>query len=212
MWKHVESIQLFGEEKSYTLYNWPWMEKRFSFLFWEHLKNVLSDLFEKRFVWFIAYVFIFLQYERGNLTSIAAYIVMFLSVVNLAKEVGQLIKLVRLAMRGTWLRQPAWYKTWLVLTRVTTPVTSYATQTCRNGACAHYVMVSKFQWKPFWLATQRDPQIHMTGLPPKIVWTMMYSHRPHSSFLLLSFLLEIIFLVFWFAVLIWRNPGACKLP
>ena len=27
-----------------------------------------------------------------------------------------------------------------------------------NGACAHYVMVTKFQWKPFWLATQRDPQ------------------------------------------------------
>ena len=27
-----------------------------------------------------------------------------------------------------------------------------------DGACAHYVMVSKFQWKPFWLATQRDPQ------------------------------------------------------
>ena len=27
-----------------------------------------------------------------------------------------------------------------------------------NGACARYVMVSKFQWKPFWLATQRDPQ------------------------------------------------------
>ena len=26
-----------------------------------------------------------------------------------------------------------------------------------NGACAHYVMVSKFQWKPFWLVTQRDP-------------------------------------------------------
>ena len=26
-----------------------------------------------------------------------------------------------------------------------------------NGACAHYVMESKFQWKPFWLATQRDP-------------------------------------------------------
>ena len=23
-----------------------------------------------------------------------------------------------------------------------------------NGACAHYVMVSKFQWKPFWLVTQ----------------------------------------------------------
>ena len=27
-----------------------------------------------------------------------------------------------------------------------------------NGACAHYIMVSKFQWRPFWLATQRDPQ------------------------------------------------------
>ena len=27
-----------------------------------------------------------------------------------------------------------------------------------NGACAHYVMISKFQWKPFWLATQPDPQ------------------------------------------------------
>ena len=27
-----------------------------------------------------------------------------------------------------------------------------------NGACAHYVMVFKFQWKPFWLATQRDSQ------------------------------------------------------
>ena len=34
-----------------------------------------------------------------------------------------------------------------------------------NGACAHYVMVSKFQWKPFWLqsATQRDPQNDLTA-------------------------------------------------
>ena len=32
-----------------------------------------------------------------------------------------------------------------------------------NGACAHYVMVSKFQWKPFWLATQRDPQNDWTA-------------------------------------------------
>ena len=32
-----------------------------------------------------------------------------------------------------------------------------------NGACAHYVMVSKFQWKPFWLATQPDPQNDWTG-------------------------------------------------
>ena len=32
-----------------------------------------------------------------------------------------------------------------------------------NGACAHYVMVSKFQWKSFWLATQRDPQNDWTA-------------------------------------------------
>ena len=32
-----------------------------------------------------------------------------------------------------------------------------------DGACAHYVMVSKFQWKPFWLATQRDPQNDWTA-------------------------------------------------
>ena len=32
-----------------------------------------------------------------------------------------------------------------------------------NGACAHYVMVSKFQWNPFWLATQRDPQNDWTA-------------------------------------------------
>ena len=34
-----------------------------------------------------------------------------------------------------------------------------------NGACAHYVMVSKFQWTPFWLATQRDPQNDWTATP-----------------------------------------------
>ena len=32
-----------------------------------------------------------------------------------------------------------------------------------NWACAHYVMVSKFQWKPFCLATQRDPQNDWTA-------------------------------------------------
>ena len=26
-----------------------------------------------------------------------------------------------------------------------------------HGACAHYVMVSKTQWKPFWLATNLYP-------------------------------------------------------
>ena len=33
----------------------------------------------------------------------------------------------------------------------------------RDGACAHYVMVSTLQWKPFWLATQRDPQNDWTA-------------------------------------------------
>ena len=33
----------------------------------------------------------------------------------------------------------------------------------RDGACVHYVMVSKFQWKPFWLATQRDQKNDWTA-------------------------------------------------
>ena len=32
-----------------------------------------------------------------------------------------------------------------------------------NGACAYYVMVSKIQWKPFWLADQLYPQNDWTG-------------------------------------------------
>ena len=31
-----------------------------------------------------------------------------------------------------------------------------------------YVMVSKFQWKPFWLATQRDPQNDWTATPNRV--------------------------------------------
>ena len=38
----------------------------------------------------------------------------------------------------------------------------------RNGACAHYVMVSKFQWKPFWFATQRDPQNDWTATQNRV--------------------------------------------
>ena len=37
-----------------------------------------------------------------------------------------------------------------------------------NGACAHYVMVSKFQWKPFWFATQRDPQNDWTATQNRV--------------------------------------------
>ena len=52
---------------------------------------------------------------------------------------------------------------------------------CPNwmGGRAHYVMVSKIQWKPFWLATQLDPQNDWTGL--HMVWTMMHAHRPSLS-------------------------------
>ena len=38
----------------------------------------------------------------------------------------------------------------------------------RDGACAHYVMVSKFQWKPFWLATQRDPENDWTATQNRV--------------------------------------------
>ena len=37
-----------------------------------------------------------------------------------------------------------------------------------NVACVHYVMVSKFQWKPFWLATQRDPQNDWTATQNRV--------------------------------------------
>ena len=33
----------------------------------------------------------------------------------------------------------------------------------QNGACAYHVMVSKIQWKPFWLATQLYSQNDETG-------------------------------------------------
>ena len=39
---------------------------------------------------------------------------------------------------------------------------------CVDGACAHYVMVSKFQWKPSWLATQRDPQNDWTATQNRV--------------------------------------------
>ena len=32
-----------------------------------------------------------------------------------------------------------------------------------SGACVNYVMISKFQWQPFWLATQLHPQNDWIG-------------------------------------------------
>ena len=48
-----------------------------------------------------------------------------------------------------------------------------------TGLSAHYVMVSKIQWKPFWLATQLYPQNDWTGW--NFVCTEKYLHRPDSA-------------------------------
>ena len=42
-----------------------------------------------------------------------------------------------------------------------------------SWACAHYVMVSKFQWKPFWLATQRDPQNDWTATQNRVTYDVL---------------------------------------
>ena len=48
-----------------------------------------------------------------------------------------------------------------------------------NGACAHYVMVSKFQWKPFWLASQRDPQNDWTATQNRVNYDVI-AHAPST--------------------------------
>ena len=57
----------------------------------------------------------------------------------------------------------------------------YAVELCgHNGGGVHYVMVSKIQWKPFWLATGAPSSIYKTtGLGGKMVWTMTYAHWPN---------------------------------
>ena len=47
----------------------------------------------------------------------------------------------------------------------------------RNGARAHCVMVSNFQWKPFWLATQRDPQNDWTATQNRVN-NDVFAHAP----------------------------------
>ena len=49
-----------------------------------------------------------------------------------------------------------------------------------DGACAHYVMVSKFQWKPFWLATQRDPQNDWTATQNRVNYDV-FAQAPLSQ-------------------------------
>ena len=47
----------------------------------------------------------------------------------------------------------------------------------RNGGRAHYIIESKVQWKPCWLATQQYPQNDWLG--GKFPYTMTYAHGPH---------------------------------
>ena len=48
-----------------------------------------------------------------------------------------------------------------------------------NGGRAHYIIESKVQWKPFWLATQQYPQNDWLG--GKFPYTMTYAHGPHCT-------------------------------
>ena len=52
-----------------------------------------------------------------------------------------------------------------------------------NGACAHYIMVSKIQWKPFWLATQLYPQNDWTAWVAKTceLWRIHTGPIGHQS-------------------------------
>ena len=49
-----------------------------------------------------------------------------------------------------------------------------------NGDCAHYVMVSKFQWKPFRLATRRDPQNDWTATQNRVNYNV-FAQAPSAT-------------------------------
>ena len=49
-----------------------------------------------------------------------------------------------------------------------------------NGACAHHVMVSRVQRKPFWIATHLYPSNYSTEWQNGVNYGVhMYSHRRH---------------------------------
>ena len=45
-----------------------------------------------------------------------------------------------------------------------------------NGGCVHYIIESKVQWKPFWLATQQYPQNDWLG--GNCPYAVTYAHSP----------------------------------
>ena len=49
-----------------------------------------------------------------------------------------------------------------------------------NGACAHCVMASKYQWKPFWLAAQLYPQNDWTGWQNRVNYDV-FAQAPLQS-------------------------------
>ena len=51
-------------------------------------------------------------------------------------------------------------------------------QNVNDGASAHYVMVSKFQWKPFWLAIQLDPQNDWAGWQNLVNYDVFAAYAP----------------------------------
>ena len=48
-----------------------------------------------------------------------------------------------------------------------------------NGGCLHYIIESKVQWKPFWLATQQYPENDWLG--GNFPYTMTYTHGRHCT-------------------------------
>ena len=52
-----------------------------------------------------------------------------------------------------------------------------------NGSRANYIIESKVQWKPFWLATRLHPQ--NDWLAGNFPYTMTYAHGPHCFWRLL---------------------------
>ena len=48
-----------------------------------------------------------------------------------------------------------------------------------DGGRARYIIESKVQWKPYWLATQQYLQIDWLG--GNFPYSMMYVHGPHLA-------------------------------
>ena len=105
-------------------------------------------------------------------------------------------KVARITIQSTSLAAPVetrkhpfyfWEDSYFMLSEKSRWITNE--NTISNGACAHNVMVSKFQWKPFWLATQRDSQNDWTATQNRVnydVFAQAQSNTKTSARHLLS--------------------------